>query len=399
MIEIKKILYYLLLGTTLLGSAQAADDHKEYSSHSSPKMTQMEQIREAKKLGLSLREYQQLLYAQVAFDTASKEENSHPHTPAPQIHISHIPQRQEFGSIDSVLANAIELVNHHRDSWDDQALITGRNIFKKLTLKQLKKPEVLGMVLELGSEALYNVYMEAKADLAASAALRQMAKYQRENYPDKELGVDFFFTVGQDGIYTDSILSRKNSSGQNNDCLLFSIIRDNGELLTKVLGDDMKAALILSCPEKADNDEGERRDLSEVRKKFFSDIIAHLDVAYKLVNGKTQTLRQFLDHVIVDTNRRYARAFKGKKITSAEQLLATLDYNHLMLDHDFSVIFSLLYDVPIQVLVPSRIDPYQLIPQTPNLFIMPKGEMTFVYHPGQFGNHFQKLIVEQRRKS
>lgn len=375
----------------------------EYVEEKRPSSSQISQNYSpltAKDLGMSESEFQQYVKNQLSHDQEQTKKTPVITRPLPTL--KSIPQTTRKGNMDDVLSRAYIHQEEHEGKWSDTALSEGIEIFKSLSVSQLQDPKILVWIIEQKSPAMYRQYLDALTERKSEDALRQMLEFKEmmaQKYPTQmggyTIGNHYFFTIGQD-FYTDTILIRKNSSGAGNNCLLFSIIRDNENLLTTVLGNRELAKKILSVPENADEPMGERRDFSKVRAKFFQDIIAHLDVKYPTVDNHVMTIRQLLEPVIANTNNLYRSS--GWNITTAEQLLLNLEHYELMLDHDFSVIFSLLYNVPTQVLIPTPIDPYQLIPQTPNLFKMPQGKTIFIFHKGRNGCHYQKLIIGLSKK-
>jgi hypothetical protein len=407
-------LLYLCVGTALMGPVHSMD--KE-SSNPLYTMPISKQIAQAKEWGISLEDYRRLMNEQFSpkeESFQSKKDPVEPHKkgnlpkiirnpvdslknvePPKPTTVTKYEDSSRRVHVDGVLAGLWDLSERSHDNWSDKALEEGREKFKELSLMELNKTIVRDFVSSK-SEAIANMHREAIEEKKIALALNQIKKYQ-EQHLDLKIGDDLFFMLGKEGVSKDSVLQRVNSSGQNNNCLLFSIIRENKDLLTRVVGDEEVAEQILSVPENANvsPEDGPRRDFDLVREFFFEKIRQNLDKSFPTVDGDRMTIRDYLHHVIEDTNRLY-----GIKITEGvEQLLATLAYNNLMLDIDFSVVFSLLYQVPVYVMSPSTENKLQMIQYTPDLFVMPKGDPIYVYHSGRGGCHYQKLFVVRERNN
>ncbi|MBX9805465.1 MAG: hypothetical protein K2Y18_06915 [Alphaproteobacteria bacterium] len=180
------------------------------------------------------------------------------------------------------------------------------------------------------------------------------------------------------------------SSGKDLNCFFYSIIREDEALLTTVLEDAALAKKLLETPES-----GGRRDFGPVRRKFYQDILAHLDrlIPIEDINNRADqqpTIRDILQqYVFIEEDR-------GKNID-----LKSLYSLHTL--HDiFAVIFANLYKVPVHVMCPMNTNAVRWVPSQDTImettvsasFAEMRGQdPIFIYHEGVGGIHYSKLNI------
>lgn len=225
--------------------------------------------------------------------------------------------------------------------------------------------------------------------------------------------------------YGNHALFRENSSSDKNCCFLFSIIGDNEDLLTKVLGDRNQAREILKNPELAnmyDEDVVEnklkRRDFTLVREKFMKDILQAMkeDRKFYLENEQEQSFREFVSRIIrtfnsdkstivADPNNADGYTIivvsnRADRSTTASDPKSIVERS-AFIPVEYATLFSILYDTPVVPLNKENIsNPVLMNPLVRDkgfgMELMPyfsKEEWKraiFIYHHGV---HYQKLHV------
>lgn len=202
--------------------------------------------------------------------------------------------------------------------------------------------------------------------------------------------------LGHEYGYGNHPLVRENSSGKENCCLLFSIIGENEDLLTKVLGNNrQQAQAILANPELADMcDEDaadlglKRRDFSDVRGKFMKDVLEAMETGrtFYLENGEERSVKDYVEAL----NSVYPGVIVDPK---------GLHENGRCIPVEYATLFSVLYDTPVCPLAKEN----KKTPILLNPLIRDKGfgqrlmpyftkdewkKAIFIYHSGY---HYQKL--------
>lgn len=201
--------------------------------------------------------------------------------------------------------------------------------------------------------------------------------------------------------YGNHALMRENSSGKNNCCFLFSIIGDNEDLLTKVMGSRDQAKKILSDPELANTcDEDahilglKRRDFSPVREKFMNDILKAMeeDRKFYLGNGEEESVRNYVNRIISTYN------FGGSQMKVDPK---GIHETEAFIPVEYATLFSVLYDTPVVPLnKANKRTPILMNPLVrergfgknlmPNFEKDKWNKAIFIYHSGV---HYQKLHV------
>lgn len=193
------------------------------------------------------------------------------------------------------------------------------------------------------------------------------------------------------------ILARKvNSSGNKNDCLLYSIIRDDKAVLTQILEDESQAQQILSIPEVVDRpfeEKEEQRNLTPVRQKILDDIKDSLET-----NKDSSNLIQAL---LQDP-----AGIQGyNDLNSYLTGYLAPQYEH-MLPQEMALVISGLYGLNVQVFTPTATEPTEskvlhnsvLLTEEQTVLYPPREDIEpiYVYHRGVGGCHYQKLYILEK---
>lgn len=201
---------------------------------------------------------------------------------------------------------------------------------------------------------------------------------------------ELYFAVDYPNIY-EGLLQRSQSDGTKNDCLLFSIMRNDRDLLTKIVGLDQANAIL-------SRDEFNGRDLSAVRAKICDDILVNLETKYPLVEGtKSGKTEDTFADILLAMIWEHKQDLGLNGPDSASDIQFVFDYlSHLVqskcsLEKQMATIISLLYNVQAYVYQPSTANGKELILTTPSDYRL-QGQKIIVYHDGQGGGHYQKLL-------
>jgi hypothetical protein len=234
--------------------------------------------------------------------------------------------------------------------------------------------------------------------------------YDRSNgrlFPGEDLYV-------VDGVYDKNydklVLRRGNSSGKDNNCLLYSIIQDDENLLARVLGGQdyqgkgtyylMRARAMLAQPESG-------RDYKPVRAAFFKEIERNLAKKYALVGGGRMTLEDYLTDVVENENAKLQETTsrqrrKVNNLQGVKGLLEYLEKQDGVLDNKFATVFSVLYGKRVifltqypgkdeAFLFSNNLSPKEMLEE---FKVSDKEWPLFVYYRS---GHYQKLYEVQSR--
>lgn len=120
--------------------------------------------------------------------------------------------------------------------WTEDQKARLKPLFNSLSLEQLQDPELMKWVNDKSIHFLhaYDDAIVAKESLIFTALVEEVEKKQGQ------LQGQLYFATSLDGNHP-GMLRRVNSSGRDNNCLLYSIIGDNLELLVRIMGDKNQA--------------------------------------------------------------------------------------------------------------------------------------------------------------
>lgn len=197
-------------------------------------------------------------------------------------------------------------------------------------------------------------------DLEMAIALSKIEHHQGVFHPSTSIhqvfqgnNEDTLFYVQDNQLehyygYDDHAVVRENSSGKENCCFLFSIIGNNEDLLTKVMGygetsKGDQAKKILSNPELPDTCDEDahragliRRDFTPVKQKFMNDVIwarDNPDRKFFLSNGEETTFRNFVDRIV--------------RIHGMDYTPEAIRDNPKDIPVEYTTLFSVLYGTPV----------------------------------------------------
>lgn len=221
----------------------------------------------------------------------------------------------------------------------------------------------------------------------------KFVQYKSEQ-PAYQQFTDSLYVIKLDNQEKPILVRKANSSGNKNDCLLYSIIRDDQAVLAWMLGDKAQAQQILSIPEIVDRsfEEGEvQRDLTPVRQKILDDIKKSLKI--------NDNFSGFIQAMLQDPAA--AQNYENNINDYLTKYLAP-QYEH-MLPQEMAIVISGLYNLNIQVFTPTFTIPTEskVLHNSIKLTDEQAGEYQpanniepiYVYHRGVGGCHYQKLYV------
>jgi hypothetical protein len=196
--------------------------------------------------------------------------------------------------------------------------------------------------------------------------------------------------LSNDDQIPEQFFELKDSSGRGNNCMLYSIIGNDVDFLTKILGSRGDAEVLLQ-----ERDEGER-DYSIVRQKIIADTIRNLNRPCLTPNGSQITLWDYLGSKFKDSSYEVLKSTD----VDVETKLISLGYSDLMFESWFANVLSVLYERAVYVLMPQESsetrekDPHYLIPTNPYELVLPDNSKTpiFIHHDGNGGLHYSKLV-------
>lgn len=221
-------------------------------------------------------------------------------------------------------------------------------------------------------------------------------KYNQNSALKKKSNIKFILEDSSfDNQIHDQFLEKQGSGGRNCNCLLYSIIRNDEDLLAKILGSRGEAQRLIQIQDE------NNRDYQPVRKAIIDRTKANLNTEYLGVDGKDMTLRIYLTEKFHDSEHESLR----NTHKSLNDKLTDFGNSGLMFESYFADVISVLYDRPIYVLTPAFMgqyweqnkDPYLLVPMNRYVVVMPDRnkngqDAIFVYHAGPGHLHYEKLI-------
>ena len=186
-------------------------------------------------------------------------------------------------------------------------------------------------------------------------------------------------------------LKFQETSGENNNCLLHSIIGNDSNLLTRIIGARQLAEDILALPEEvSDINAPYRRNLDFVRVKFLEDISKSLDAPFEKANNRTEftSFRSVIEDI---RNEALDQTYFG---LTTEEYLDKKAADQTFLNIGFADIFSQLYGKSVYVFTPQYdIDKSKLSLANANyLKISDKADPVFVLHRGSGHAHYSRLV-------
>lgn len=234
-------------------------------------------------------------------------------------------------------------------------------------------------------------------DIVKQKHIQLCTEFLEEKQIEKNLEYSLYMMMPDDNNNT-IVFRRENSSGHKCNCLLYSIIRENKSLLTRILGDEWGGAeaaeQILAIPEIAGRPlkRGEKtRDFTIVRTKILQDIQNALD--------QNNNLSTFITHMLKDPAA--ARGYKAKedKAKIKNYIENDLEKKSQTLPQEMALVISALYGLNVQVLHPMSSAPtvlseaIKLTEEQLELYDPRNIDPIYVYHKGFGGNHYEKLFT------
>ncbi len=250
-------------------------------------------------------------------------------------------------------------------------------------------------------ENIFKDILQKKGAQFLDAKVKYFSSKEKNKVRFKIEESDIFYNLS--GKIEDIILIRKSSSCKDNNCLLYSIIGDDADLLTKMFiasgrseqQAKMLASNIMKVPE-LDETGLELREFSYIRTVFINRIERELGDTNSNIKNK---LEEILNIIVLNTDDIQdmlgSDDNKNREILLSYLVPKNFSDKTPMLDGLFAVIFSLLYNQPVYLMSKNEKSIFHandLYKDDIALANTKAKEPIYIYISGENSAHYSKLL-------